>query len=58
MTYGLTHIAIAVRDLERSLAFYRQVFNVETMHRRGGFLQVRRPSVYADHVAASAAGTS
>lgn len=43
MTYGLTHIAIAVRDLERSLAFYRQVFNVETMYRRGGCLQVRTP---------------
>ncbi len=28
-TYGLTHINLAVRDVERSLRFYRQVFGVE-----------------------------
>ncbi len=25
-TYGLTHIAIAVKDLKRTLAFYQKVF--------------------------------
>ena len=28
-TYGLTHINLVVRDAERSLQFYRQVFGVE-----------------------------
>ncbi len=27
-TYGLTHIVLAVRDIERSLAFYQQVLGV------------------------------
>ncbi len=28
-TYGLTHISLAVRDAERSLRFYEQVFGVQ-----------------------------
>lgn len=42
-TYGLTHLALAVRDVERTLGFYRAVFDVEVMYRQGGFLQVRTP---------------
>jgi catechol 2,3-dioxygenase len=30
-TQGLTHIHLAVRDLERSVAFYRDVFGMEVM---------------------------
>ena len=32
-TQGLTHIHIAVRDLQRSAAFYRDVFGMEVMER-------------------------
>jgi len=42
-TYGLTHIAIAVRDLDRTLAFYQKVFDVEVMYHQDNFLQVTTP---------------
>lgn len=42
-TYGLTHLAIAVRDVERTLGFYRAVFDVEVMYRQDSFLQVTTP---------------
>ena len=32
-THGLTHISLAVRDPERSLAFYQAVFGVEEYYR-------------------------
>jgi catechol 2,3-dioxygenase-like lactoylglutathione lyase family enzyme len=42
-TYGLSHIAIAVRDLDRTLAFYKKVFDVEVMYHKETFLQVTTP---------------
>jgi catechol 2,3-dioxygenase-like lactoylglutathione lyase family enzyme len=42
-TYGLTHIAIAVRDLNRTLAFYQKVFDMEVMYQEDNFLQLRTP---------------
>ena len=42
-TYGLTHIAIAVKDLDRTLSFYNKVFDVKTMYRTDEFLQVTTP---------------
>ena len=42
-THGLTHIALAVRDLERSFEFYRRVFGVVEVYRDNGFLQVQTP---------------
>src|SRR6266496_174890 len=42
-TYGLTHIAIAVKDLDRTLAFYQKVFDVEVMYHQNNFLQVTTP---------------
>ena len=42
-TYGLTHIAIAVKDLKRTLAFYQKVFDVEIMYKQDDFLQVTTP---------------
>lgn len=42
-TYGLTHIALNVRDTERSVAFYRDVFGCETMYEGDGFAQVTTP---------------
>jgi len=42
-TYGLTHIALAVEDLNRTLAFYQRVFDVEVMYHQDNFLQVTTP---------------
>jgi catechol 2,3-dioxygenase-like lactoylglutathione lyase family enzyme len=42
-TYGLSHIAIAVSDLERTLTFYEKVFEVEVMYHKENFLQVTTP---------------
>jgi catechol 2,3-dioxygenase-like lactoylglutathione lyase family enzyme len=32
-TYGLTHIALSVRDLDKTLRFYTHVFGVEEYSR-------------------------
>ena len=37
-TEGLTHIHLAVRDLDRSLTFYRETFGMEEMYRDGPHL--------------------
>lgn len=37
-TEGLTHIHLVVRDLNRSLGFYRRVFGMEVMFREGPHL--------------------
>jgi catechol 2,3-dioxygenase-like lactoylglutathione lyase family enzyme len=42
-TYGLTHLAIAVEDIERTLHFYQQVFDMEIMYREESFLQLTTP---------------
>jgi predicted enzyme related to lactoylglutathione lyase len=42
-TYGLTHIAIAVKDLERTSMFYQKVFDMEVMYKEGNFLQLTTP---------------
>ncbi len=42
-TYGLTHINLVVRDADRSLQFYRDVFGVEEYSRGGGLLHARTP---------------
>jgi catechol 2,3-dioxygenase-like lactoylglutathione lyase family enzyme len=42
-TYGLTHLAIAVNDIERTLKFYQQVFDMQTMYHENGFLQLTTP---------------
>jgi predicted enzyme related to lactoylglutathione lyase len=42
-TYGLTHLAIAVNDIERTLKFYSQVFDMQTMYHEKGFLQLTTP---------------
>lgn len=42
-TWGLTHIALAVRDVERSFAFYRDVFGMVAVYRGDGFIQAQTP---------------
>jgi catechol 2,3-dioxygenase-like lactoylglutathione lyase family enzyme len=43
-TYGLTHIALAVRNAKRSFEFYRDVFGVIKIYEKGGFIQAQTPS--------------
>jgi catechol 2,3-dioxygenase-like lactoylglutathione lyase family enzyme len=42
-TYGLTHLNLAVRNPERSLAFYREVFGVQEYFRDETSIQVQGP---------------
>jgi len=42
-THGLTHLALAVNDPERSLAFYRAAFGVREYFRDAGTIQVQGP---------------
>ncbi len=42
-TYGLTHIALGVRDPERSLTFYEAVLGVVCVWRSDDFIQAQTP---------------
>jgi catechol 2,3-dioxygenase-like lactoylglutathione lyase family enzyme len=42
-THGLTHIALAVADLDRSAAFYRRVFGMVEVFSEEGFIQLQTP---------------
>jgi catechol 2,3-dioxygenase-like lactoylglutathione lyase family enzyme len=45
-TRGLSHVALAVKDPERSLAFYEQVFGVEAYFRDEDEIQVKGPGAH------------
>jgi catechol 2,3-dioxygenase-like lactoylglutathione lyase family enzyme len=58
-THGLTHISLSVRDLQRTLEFYTQVFGVREYYRDDNQIQVQGPGpfdVLAFERGASAAG--
>ena len=42
-TYGLTHVALNVRDLDRTFAFYHAVFGAVEVYRGDDFLQLQTP---------------
>jgi catechol 2,3-dioxygenase-like lactoylglutathione lyase family enzyme len=42
-TYGLTHLALGVRDPERSLQFYEQVLGVVLVYRDEAVIQAQTP---------------
>lgn len=42
-TRGLTHIALAVRSLDRTAAFYRRLLGAIEVYRGDGFLQMQTP---------------
>jgi len=42
-TFGLTHIALPVKDIHRSSAFYQKIFGVKEMYCYPDFIQVQTP---------------
>jgi catechol 2,3-dioxygenase-like lactoylglutathione lyase family enzyme len=42
-TYGLTHVAIAVADVNRAFEFYHSVFGMVAVYRDENFLQAQTP---------------
>jgi catechol 2,3-dioxygenase-like lactoylglutathione lyase family enzyme len=42
-TYGLTHIALAVRDVDVSMRFYHEVLGAVEVYRQAGFIQAQTP---------------
>lgn len=42
-TYGLTHLAISVKDVNRTRLFYTDVFDMQVMYFEKGFLQMTTP---------------
>jgi catechol 2,3-dioxygenase-like lactoylglutathione lyase family enzyme len=42
-TYGLTHVAVAVAELDRTEAFYGAVFGAVRVYRDAAFLQMQTP---------------
>ena len=42
-TYGLTHVAVAVADLDRTEAFYHAILGAVTVYRDPAFLQMQTP---------------
>jgi catechol 2,3-dioxygenase-like lactoylglutathione lyase family enzyme len=42
-THGLTHVALAVRDPKRSLAFYQAVLGVIPVYEQDDFVQAQTP---------------
>jgi catechol 2,3-dioxygenase-like lactoylglutathione lyase family enzyme len=42
-TWGLTHVALAVADLDRAARFYATVFGAVEVYRDGAFLQLQTP---------------
>lgn len=45
-TYGLTHVALAVRDAARAYEFYRDVFGMVEVYRGEGFIQAQTPGAW------------
>jgi catechol 2,3-dioxygenase-like lactoylglutathione lyase family enzyme len=42
-TFGLTHVAIAVQDVDRAFRFYEEVFGMVAVYRDNGFIQAQTP---------------
>lgn len=62
-TYGLTHIALKVKDLERTATFYHQVLGAVVMYKEDNFIQLQTPDTRdilvfekADHIPPNLSG--
>jgi len=42
-TYGLTHVAVAVKDVERTMKFYTCIFGMEVMYHEKKMIQLTTP---------------
>ena len=42
-TYGLTHVAVAVSDLDQTREFYSQLLGAIVVYQAAGFLQMQTP---------------
>jgi catechol 2,3-dioxygenase-like lactoylglutathione lyase family enzyme len=42
-TYGLTHVAVAVRDVKRASKFYRSVFGAVEVYKKDDLVQLQTP---------------
>ena len=45
-TFGLTHLAIAVRDIKRTLEFYQKVFDMTVMYHEKDMIQLTTPGCH------------
>jgi catechol 2,3-dioxygenase-like lactoylglutathione lyase family enzyme len=45
-TYGLTHIAVVVKDIDRTILFYTSVFGMEVMYHGKDFVQLTTPGCH------------
>jgi catechol 2,3-dioxygenase-like lactoylglutathione lyase family enzyme len=45
-THGLTHIALSVRDAERTFRFYHDVFGAVAVYRDSGLIQAQTPGAW------------
>jgi catechol 2,3-dioxygenase-like lactoylglutathione lyase family enzyme len=45
-TYGLTHIAVLVKDIERTLLFYQAVFDMDVMYHEKDMIQLTTPGCH------------
>ena len=42
-TYGLTHLSVVVKNIERTRAFYVAAFDMQVMYDQPGLLQLTTP---------------
>jgi catechol 2,3-dioxygenase-like lactoylglutathione lyase family enzyme len=45
-TFGLTHIALAVRDVDRASRFYQEVLGAVEVYRHPDFVQLQTPGAW------------
>jgi len=45
-TYGLTHLAVSVSDIQRTLRFYQAVFGMQIMYHEKNMIQLTTPGCY------------
>ena len=56
-TYGLTHIGLTVRDIDRTIAFYQEVFGARVLYNNGATAELNTPGCH-DIIALNSGRTS